>query len=59
MHQLYLARIAGIGTPDKHEAIERIEVLPIAEVERLIADGRITDGPTLALFLRARLRGYI
>jgi len=56
-HQLYLARIDAIGTPDKHEAIESIKVLPVVTVERLTADGEITDGPTLALLLRARLRG--
>ena len=58
-HQLYLGRIEGVGTPDKHEAIETITVLPVATVERLITEGEITDGPTLALFLRARLRGYL
>jgi ADP-ribose diphosphatase len=58
-HQLYLARIDALGTADRHEAIESIKVLPIAVVERMIADGEITDGPTLALFLRARLRGYL
>ena len=56
-HQLYLARIDGVGKPDKHEAIESIKLLPVATVERLAADGEITDGPTLALLLRARLRG--
>jgi ADP-ribose pyrophosphatase len=58
-HQLYLARIDAVGRPDLHEAIERIDLFPIDEVERMIADGTITDGPTLALFLRARLRGYL
>jgi ADP-ribose pyrophosphatase len=58
-HQLYLARIEALGTADRHEAIESIKVLPIPAVERMIADGQITDGPTLALFLRARLRGYL
>jgi ADP-ribose pyrophosphatase len=57
-HQLFLARIESIGKADKHEAIESIEVLPTKTVERLIAEGEITDGPTLALFLRARLRNY-
>jgi ADP-ribose diphosphatase len=58
-HQLYLGRIAAVGAADLHEAIESISVLPIPEVERLIADGEITDGPTLALVLRARLRGLL
>jgi ADP-ribose pyrophosphatase len=58
-HQLYLGRIEAVGAADKHEAIETIKVLPVPTVERLIAEGEITDGPTLALFLRARLRGYV
>jgi len=58
-HQLYLARIESLGAADRHEAIESIKLLPIPVVERMIADGEITDGPTLALFLRARLRGYL
>ena len=58
-HQLYLARIETLGAADRHEAIESIKLLPIPVVERMIADGEITDGPTLALFLRARLRGYL
>lgn len=56
-HQLFVARIAAVGTPDRHEAIKAFEVLPIARCEAFIADGTITDGPTLALFLRGRLRG--
>ena len=58
-HHLYLARIDGIGTPDTHEAIVEFCVFTVAETERKIADGTITDGPTLALFLRARLRGLL
>jgi len=58
-HQLYLARIDAVGAPDKHEAVETIKLLQIPEVERLICEGTITDGPTLSLFLRARLRGYL
>jgi ADP-ribose pyrophosphatase len=58
-HHLYLGRIDAVGVPDKHEAIESIKVLSISTVERLIAEGEITDGPTLALFLRARLRGLL
>jgi ADP-ribose pyrophosphatase len=58
-HHLYMARIDGIGTPDKHEAIVEFATLTVADAERQIADGTITDGPTLALFLRARLRGLL
>lgn len=59
VHQLYLARVAAIGTPDKHEAIAALETIPLDQFQAMLADGRITDGPTLALFLRARLRGLI
>ena len=58
-HHLFLARIDGIGTPDKHEAIVEFCTFEIAETEQKISDGTITDGPTLALFLRARLRGLL
>jgi ADP-ribose pyrophosphatase len=59
LHRLYLARIDAVGAPDQHEAIESLKVLPVATVEQLIASGEITDGPTLALFLRAKLRGHL
>lgn len=57
-HELFLARIDAIGVPDRHEAIQSLDVLPVARVEALIADGTITDGPTLTLFLRGRLGGH-
>ena len=58
-HHLFLARIDGIGSPDKHEAIVEFCTFDVTEMERKISDGTITDGPTLALFLRARLRGLL
>lgn len=58
-HQLYVARIAAIGTPDRHEAITSLKVLSIPEVAAMIASGTISDGPTIALFLRAQLRGLL
>lgn len=58
-HQLYLARVASIGIPDRHEAIASLERLTVPEMEAAIAAGTITDGPTLAAFLRARLRGHL
>ena len=59
VHKLYLAHINGIGTPEKHEAISSIELLPLDRFEAMAESGQITDGPTLAAFLRARLRGYL
>ena len=59
MHHLYMARIDGIGVPDKHEAIVALRSFTVDETAAKIADGTITDGPTLAAFLRARLRGLL
>jgi ADP-ribose diphosphatase len=58
-HHLYMARIGRVGIPDRHEAIVEFCSFTVGETERRIADGTITDGPTLALFLRARLRGHL
>lgn len=58
-YHLYLARIASFGVADIHEAIGELRLVTIDEAESLIADGELTDGPTLACFLRARLRGYL
>jgi ADP-ribose pyrophosphatase len=58
-HHLYMAPIDRIGAADKHEAIVEFRCLTVAEMEDGIAGGGITDGPTLALFLRARLRGHL
>jgi ADP-ribose pyrophosphatase len=55
-HHLYMARIDRLGVPDKHEAIVEFCTLTVEDTERKIDAGDITDGPTLALFLRARLR---
>jgi ADP-ribose pyrophosphatase len=58
-HQLYLARISDVGDLDRHEAIASLERLDVPAMEAKIADGTIIDGPTLAAFLRARLRGHL
>jgi ADP-ribose pyrophosphatase len=58
-HHLYMARIDRLGVPDRHEAIVEFCSFTVEETGRKIADGTITDGPTLALFLRARLRGLL
>ena len=55
--KLYLAHIDRIGELETHEAITGVEVLTAAQADELIARGEVTDGPTLAAYLRARLRG--
>lgn len=59
VHRLYLAQIDGIGEPEKHEAITGVDLVPLDQFEKMIENGQVTDGPTLAAFLRARLRGYL
>lgn len=56
---LFVARIDQIGASDPLEGIEDARAYPVADVERLISDGEIIDGFTMALFLRARLRRLI
>jgi ADP-ribose pyrophosphatase len=58
-HHLYMARIDGVGVPEKHEAIVAFAEFTVTEAEKKIADSEITDGPTLALFLRARLKNLL
>jgi ADP-ribose pyrophosphatase len=56
---LYLVRIDRIGEVDPHEAISEIRTFSVAEFDQLAAAGEITDGPTLAVYLRAKLRGLL
>jgi hypothetical protein len=58
MH-LCLARIGSIGAPDRHEAVRSIVCCTIEETERMILDGAISDAPTLAAYLRAKLAGLV
>ena len=59
VEHLFLARIDATARPDRHEAIKELCVIGVAEFETRIRDGVITDAPTLAAFLRARLRGLL
>jgi ADP-ribose pyrophosphatase len=57
--RLFLARIDSVGAPDRHEAIAGIVCCTIAETEGMIVRGAISDGPTLAAYLRAKLAGLL
>ena len=57
--RLYLARIERPGALDRHEGITAIAAFTPAELERAITRGEITDAPTLAAVLRAKLRGLL
>jgi len=56
---LFLAFLDGYGAGEAAEAISDVLPVSIEELERLIADGRIIDGYTIAAFARARLRGLV
>lgn len=58
-YHLFLAHLSGFGALEVHEAIRGLRRMPVMELEALIAGGELTDGPTLACFLRARLRGLL
>ena len=57
--RLFFARIGSIGAPDRHEAIGSIVCCTIEETERMILNGAISDAPTLATYLRAKLAGLV
>ncbi|GGY67838.1 hypothetical protein GCM10010300_08570 [Streptomyces olivaceoviridis] len=54
---LYAASVDGIGAVERGEAIHRAVTVTPAEAEEMVADGRITDGFTIAALYRARLAG--
>ncbi len=56
---LFLARLTSIGRMETEEAIETFRWVSVAQLERMIADGEITDGFTIAAYTRAKLKGLI
>ncbi|MFE5481784.1 NUDIX hydrolase [Streptomyces sp. NPDC056527] len=54
---LFAARIGAVGRLGVGEGIRSSLTLPFADAEAMIADGRITDGFTIATMTRARLAG--
>ncbi len=55
--ELYATRVEAVGALDEGEAIHRAVAVSPAEAEAMVADGRITDGFTIAVLYRARLAG--
>ncbi|MBF0587668.1 MAG: NUDIX hydrolase [Magnetococcales bacterium] len=53
---LFFAELDEIGSVQEEEGIVRLRLFDVEEVERLIADGTITDAFTLCAMYRARLR---
>lgn len=56
---MFVARITDTGTPQRSEGIQEIRIIPLADIDALLRDGAICDGPTTALIMHARLRGLI
>lgn len=49
---------SGACDPDEDEFVETVR-MPFAELERLVANGSIRDGKTIAAVCRARLMGLV
>lgn len=56
---LFYAEIGSYGTPELHEGITEILPTPLAEFERMIANGELKDGYLLAAYARAKARNLI
>jgi ADP-ribose pyrophosphatase len=56
---LFLARMASVGEMEIQEGIENPIWVLVSELERMIADGEITDGFTIAAYTKAKLKGLI
>lgn len=57
--QLFYAEIASYGQPEAAEAISDLRVVSMSEFERMIRDGEISEGYTLAAYARAKAYGLI
>lgn len=55
--ELFVAKVDGAGRAETSEGIVELVPVEVAALERLIADGEISDSFTLAAYARARLRG--
>lgn len=56
---LFYAEVGAYGAPELHEGIAAILPTPLAQFERMIADGELTDGYLLAAYARAKARNLI
>lgn len=56
---LYAAKVDKLGAVDAVEGIQDVRAMEVGEVEELMGSGEVIDGFSLALFLRARLKGLV
>jgi ADP-ribose pyrophosphatase len=56
---LFFARMTSVGEMEIQEGIENPIWVSVSELEKMIADGEITDGFTIAAYTKAKLKGLI
>jgi ADP-ribose pyrophosphatase len=56
---LFLAHMVSVGEMQAEEGIENPLWVSVSELEKMIADGEITDGFTIAAYTRAKLKRLI
>ena len=56
---LFFARMSSVGEMQLEEGIEKPIWVSVPELEKMIADGEITDGFTIAAYTKAKLKGLI
>ena len=56
---LFYAEVGSYGAPELHQGITAILPTPMADFERMIADGEVRDGYLLATYARAKARNLI
>ncbi|HXF84823.1 MAG TPA: NUDIX hydrolase [Anaerolineales bacterium] len=56
---LFLAKMSSIGEPKLKLGVDKFLWVTVLELEKMIADGEINDGFTIAAYTRAKLKGLI
>jgi ADP-ribose pyrophosphatase len=57
--KMFAARVSSIGAPERAEGIESVHVVPRDQIDDLVRDGTICDGPTITLVQQCRIRGLL
>lgn len=57
--ELFYAELSAIGNPEASEGITSLHLVTFSEFGQMIADGKITDGYTLAAYARAKAKGLL
>jgi ADP-ribose pyrophosphatase len=57
--KLYFACLNIVGLCDINEGIERLLLVTVLELEKMISNNEITDSFTIAAYTRAKLRGLL